>query len=241
MSMNAMQACGVVANGRDADSLLVCTMMSMFIFDAIESQAGPLAGVPTLGSQHGLSIGFAASKLKPGLAKDSPEGLAALRQSRISSVPLMGGAAGLGLGLALAQPERQVIVMDGDASLLMELGGLVTVAQARPKHFLHVVINNGTQFTGFDNMRAPAPAFDFAAAARNSGYARAESIEDAATWAKLFPELCAAEGPVFVCLKVDPVAKRTQMGFVHPEMPDQQFDRMGQECTRLQHWLRQGL
>ena len=45
---------------------------------------------------------------------------------RISSVPLMGGAAGLGLGLSLAMPERAVVVVDGDASLLLELGGAGT-------------------------------------------------------------------------------------------------------------------
>ena len=240
MSMNPIQACGVVAKNRETDSLLVCTMLSMFIFDAIEGQNGNAAGVPLMGGKVGFAIGFIAGKLKAKFAKESPEGLSALKQSRISSVPLMGGAAGLGLGLALAQPERQVIVMDGDASLLMELGGLVTVAQARPRHYLHVVVNNGTQFTGLDNMRAPAPEFDFAGAARNAGYVHAETIDDAAIWAKRFPELCQIEGPVFVNLKVDPAPKRTQAGFEQVEMPDMQFDRMGQECARLQNWLKQG-
>jgi TPP-dependent trihydroxycyclohexane-1,2-dione (THcHDO) dehydratase len=52
----------------------------------------------------------------------------------VACVPLMGGAASLGLGIALARPDKTVLVLDGDASLLMELGGLVTVAQA-PENF----------------------------------------------------------------------------------------------------------
>ena len=71
---------------------------------------------------------------------------------RISSVPLMGGAAGLGLGLALAHPGRPVIVVDGDASLLMELGGMASVVAAQPALFLHIVIANGTQFSGLANL-----------------------------------------------------------------------------------------
>ena len=237
--MNPIQACGIVAKQREMDSLLVCTMLSMFIFDAIEGAQGNAAGVPLVGGKLGFALGFVTGKLKASFARDSAQGLSALRRSRVSSVPLMGGAGCLGLGLALAQPQRQTIVMDGDASLLMELGTLVTVAQSRPRRFLHVVINNGTQFTGLDNMRAPAPKFDFAAAASNAGYVHTETISDASLWAQRFSALCGIEGPVLVDLKVDPPPRQTKAGFEQSEMPDMQFERMGQECARLQAWLRE--
>ena len=54
----------------------------------------------------------------------------------------MGLASSMGLGIALARPERQVIVLDGDGSVLMNLGGLTTLARYRPANLLHVVLDN---------------------------------------------------------------------------------------------------
>ena len=158
--------------------------------------------------------------------------------NRLSSVPWMGGAAGLGLGLALAQPTRKVIVVDGDASLLLELSGLVTVAGAQPANLLHVVIKNGTQFTGLANLNAPARGFDFAGAARSAGYRSCESIEDGARWAERFAELLKSDGPHFVELVVEPLPQRAQDGFEQTEMPDRQFVRMGQEANEVLRFLR---
>src|SRR5438067_2298042 len=52
----------------------------------------------------------------------------------IGCVGFMGGASSLGLGLALAMPERRVVVFDGDGSLLMQLGSLATIAGATPRN-----------------------------------------------------------------------------------------------------------
>jgi len=54
----------------------------------------------------------------------------------------MGLVSSLGLGIALTRPERQVIVFDGDGSILMNLGGLTTLARYRPPNLLHVVFEN---------------------------------------------------------------------------------------------------
>ena len=56
----------------------------------------------------------------------------------------MGLASSHGLGLALARPDRRVIVLDGDGSLLMNLGTLVTIGRVAPKNFTHLVFQNGT-------------------------------------------------------------------------------------------------
>lgn len=234
--MNMVQACGVVAQQRGDNSILVATMGAMFVFDRIEGGNGAASGVPLVGGTAGLVIGLGVAKLKTLLPGGSPPGGAA-GGSRISSVPLMGGAAGLGLGLALAQPQRRVVIVDGDASLLMELGSLVTVAQAAPRNLLHAVIRNGTQFTGLANLQSPAAGFSFAEAARNAGYRHAERIDDGAQWAERFPALLAMEGPVFVELGVDPLPQRAGEGFAQTEMPDEQFERMGREALAMQRRL----
>ena len=59
------------------------------------------------------------------------------------STGAMGQASSHALGLAIGSPDRQVIVLDGDGSLLMNLGSLVTIATVRPQHFLHLVFENG--------------------------------------------------------------------------------------------------
>ena len=157
--------------------------------------------------------------------------------NRINAVPLMGGSACLGLGLALAQPQRKVIVVDGDASLLMELSGLNTVAAQAPENFIHIVIHNGTQFTGLANIKAPVTGFSFAQAARNAGYRQAEVISDPAQWPARFAALLEAEGPSFVELIVEPMPQQTGPGFEQAEMPDMQFERMKLEVQALQAFL----
>jgi sulfopyruvate decarboxylase subunit beta len=54
----------------------------------------------------------------------------------------MGLASSMGLGIALAKPDRKVVVFDGDGSILMNLGGLTTLARYRPKNLVHVVFDN---------------------------------------------------------------------------------------------------
>ena len=234
--MNIVQACGVVAKGR-GDAILVSTMLSMFIFDRIEGADGTARSVPLLGGKAGLVLGLAVAKVKQKMSGSAAVAAQVATTGRISSVPLMGGAAGLGLGLALAQPNRRVIVMDGDSSLLMELGGLATVTAAKPKNLLHAVVHNGTQFTGLGNLKIATTDFQFAEVARKAGYVHAERIADGAVWAERFPKLLAMDGPVFVELMVEPVPQQTKDGFEQEEMPDSQFDRMGQEALALQAML----
>ncbi|MEJ8853578.1 thiamine pyrophosphate-dependent enzyme [Variovorax robiniae] len=179
-------------------------------------------------STMGAMFVFDRIEASQGLAKPA---------NRINAVPLMGGAAGIGLGLALAQPQRRVIVVDGDASLLMELGILNVVAKQAPSNFLHIVIHNGTQFTGLSNIQSPVPEFSFAAAARNAGYRHAETVDDPAAWPARFGALLAQDGPSFVDLMVEPMPMQTGPGFEQAEMPDLQFERMGKEARALQAFL----
>jgi phosphonopyruvate decarboxylase len=236
--LNIVQACGVVAKGK-GDAIVVATMLSMFIFDRIEGADGAATGVPLVGGKAGLVLGLGVAKAKTVLSSANAQAAKGSTTQRINSVPLMGGAAGLGLGLALAQPHKRVIVMDGDASLLMELGGLATVATQRPRNLLHCVVHNGTQFTGLDNMKVPTSDFQFAEVARKAGYTHAERIADGGAWAERFPVLLAMDGPVFVELMVEPVPRQTKDGFEQTELPLNQYTRMGDEALAMQAWLAQ--
>jgi phosphonopyruvate decarboxylase len=154
---------------------------------------------------------------------------------RVESVPLMGGAGGLGLGIALARPDVPVVVMDGDASLMMELGTLTTVAHNKPARYLHVVVNNGVQFNGATNFATAGthPTADFAAMALAAGYTRAQRIDNFADWSSALPGLLKAEGTSFVDLVVH--ADRPVFGAHRPQpiLPDVQFVRMRMGVRKL--------
>ena len=65
----------------------------------------------------------------------------------MTCVGFMGGASTLALGTALARPDRKVVVLDGDGSLLMQLGSLATIAGAAPRNFHHILFQNGVYET----------------------------------------------------------------------------------------------
>ncbi len=159
-------------------------------------------------------------------------------QPRLSSVPLMGGAASLGLGLALGQPERPVVVVDGDASLLMQLGVLATVAENRPVRFFHFVIHNGTQFSGFSNLAIAAERqVDFVGLAKAAGYLEAVRFSDSTAMEQALPALFELSGPVLIELIVEPGDEKPGVPTVF-EIPDRQFERMGMEATALSTWIK---
>lgn len=161
------------------------------------------------------------------------------RERRIDSVPLMGGAAGLGLGIALARPELPVIVVDGDASLLMELGSLVTVAHNKPRHFVHFVVHNGAQFNGLVNLPTAGsePTCDFAAMARAAGYDAAQRIDNIEALAAALPSILTQPGATFVELVVAADPRRVGPETPQPLLPELQFVRMRHAVRQLRSTL----
>ncbi|MCA9572269.1 MAG: hypothetical protein KC656_30730, partial [Myxococcales bacterium] len=116
----------------------------------------------------------------------------------------MGHTADFALGIALARPERRVICLNGDGSMLMTLGTLATAAGTRAANFVLVVVNNGTyEITG--NQSVPgAGGVDFAGLASAAGFPVARTFRDAVAFDAALPELLGAEGPVLVDLHVEP-------------------------------------
>ncbi len=116
----------------------------------------------------------------------------------------MGFASSIGLGLALAQPRRRVWVVDGDGSLLMNLGTLVTIAEQAPGNLVHFVMENGVyEIPG----RVPIPGVGRASLlgfARAAGLTKAYEYDEMARFSKHVGSLITEPGPVFVNLKVAP-------------------------------------
>jgi len=127
-----------------------------------------------------------------------------------TAVGAMGQASSLALGLALGLPKRRVIVLDGDGSLLMNLGSLVTIANAAPDNLLHFVCENGTYEA---NGGHPIPGKDklsFAGLARAAGYREAHEYSELDALEAALPAILRATGPIFIDLKVEPGASYPQ-------------------------------
>jgi thiamine pyrophosphate-dependent acetolactate synthase large subunit-like protein len=109
----------------------------------------------------------------------------------------MGGAAAIGLGLALAQPQRSVLVITGDGEQLMGLGMLATIGAQQPPNLAIVVLDNGHY--GETGMQRSHTSLGtrLAAVARDCGIAQAEEIRDAAGAAALADRVNARQGCSF--------------------------------------------
>src|SRR3954454_3677460 len=124
--------------------------------------------------------------------------------NHVDIVGAMGSASSIALGIALAQPQRKVIVMDGDGSLLMQLGSLVTIAGAAPENLYHFVFENGVYATSGGQPLPAEGRLDFETMARGAGFAHAARFDDASKFKAALPELLNRRGPVFVTLQIEP-------------------------------------
>ena len=115
----------------------------------------------------------------------------------------MGKASSVGLGLALAQPDKKVLVLDGDGGLLMNLGALVTTAGMAPENLVHFVFEDGVYFTTGSQPIPGAGVFNLAGMAREAGFKATFEFGNLEDLVKQLPEVMSATGPVFVSLKVN--------------------------------------
>jgi phosphonopyruvate decarboxylase len=117
---------------------------------------------------------------------------------------VMGGATMMGLGLALAQPTRRVLVVTGDGELLMNLSSLATVAIMHPANLGIVCVDNGHYGeTGYQQSHT-ARGVDLAAIAAGAGIRTVRTVAQAEQIPEAAALLRQAEGPCFVLLKVKP-------------------------------------
>jgi thiamine pyrophosphate-dependent acetolactate synthase large subunit-like protein len=114
----------------------------------------------------------------------------------------MGSAAMIGLGLAIEQPKRRVLVITGDGEMLMGLGSFATIAVDSPKNLAIVVLDN--QHYGETGMQPThtGRGVDLAGMARAAGFAGAGTISTAQQLKTWIPKLYTAPGPLFATIKV---------------------------------------
>ena len=126
--------------------------------------------------------------------------------------PAMGGHAGFAVGLALAQPQKRVILFDSEGDILMSLGMLTTIAEQAPPNLYHFLLDNGCYATtgGQPVPNAQSVAYDMLA--RGAGYPRAHAFTELADFSLHLPGILAQPGPVFVALKVLPEVENTPIG-----------------------------
>ena len=115
----------------------------------------------------------------------------------------MGGATMLGLGLALAQPKKKVLVITGDGEMLMGLGSLATIAVQKP-HNLYIVVLDNEHYgeTGMQETHT-GHGVDLAGMAKAAGFPHARNIATQSGVASLKSAIRSGAGPLFAQVKID--------------------------------------
>jgi sulfopyruvate decarboxylase subunit beta len=115
----------------------------------------------------------------------------------------MGLASSMGLGVALARPDLSVVVFDGDGSILMNLGGLTTLARYRPKNLLHVVFDNESLLSVGGFPTATSTGSDIAGMAAAAGVPRTATVNDLTSFVTEFDAALASGELTTIVAKVD--------------------------------------
>ena len=117
----------------------------------------------------------------------------------------MGLASSMGLGIALSRPDRQVIVFDGDGSILMNLGGLTTLARYRPKNLVHVIFDNESLLSVGGFPTATSTGSDLAAIAAAAGIPRTATVGTIDEFSRTFDQALGAGDLTTIVAKVEAV------------------------------------
>src|SRR5262245_1251857 len=115
----------------------------------------------------------------------------------------MGLASSIGLGIALSQPNTQVVVFDGDGSILMNLGGLTTLARYRPRNLVHVVFDNESLLSVGGFPTATSTGSDIAAIAAAAGVPRTATARSLDAFKTAFGEALDAGDLTTIVAKVE--------------------------------------
>jgi thiamine pyrophosphate-dependent acetolactate synthase large subunit-like protein len=130
-------------------------------------------------------------------------GMAGRRPQNFYMLGSMGLACPIALGVALAQPQRRVVALEGDGSLLMQLGVLATIAMLKPKNLTLIVMDNASyQITG-GQPTATATGTDLVTIARGAGVAQSAWAADEEMFDELATQALSKDGPWLIAARID--------------------------------------
>lgn len=140
------------------------------------------------------------------------------RPNHFYMIGSMGLASTIGLGLALEQPGKKVVVLDGDGNVLMNLGALGNVAQLAPPNFHHLVLDNGVHgSTGGQRTVSDTVALESVAGA--CGYRGAERVTDESSLCAALDGFFDRPGPTMLLARVEATANQHGIARVEVEPP----------------------
>ena len=126
--------------------------------------------------------------------------------------PAMGGHCGFGLGLAMALPNKKVILFDSEGDIQMSLGVLLTVAEQKPANFYHFLLDNECYATTGGQPVPNAKNVKYDQLALGAGYPRAFAFDSLEKFEGALPDILGGQGPVFVAMKVKPEIENEAIG-----------------------------
>jgi sulfopyruvate decarboxylase subunit beta len=158
----------------------------------------------------------------------------------------MGLASSIGLGIALAMPDRKVVVIDGDGSVLMNLGGLTTLARSRPTNLVHVIFDNETLLSvgggapgGYKWFTtATSTGADLAGIAKAAGFPRARLVRELEDFEEAAHEAINGDELSCIVAKVDAEMPKSFLMDVHMLENRFEFPRALQQPPRHKDQLR---
>ncbi|MEP6766780.1 MAG: thiamine pyrophosphate-dependent enzyme [Gemmatimonadaceae bacterium] len=121
----------------------------------------------------------------------------------------MGLASSMGLGIALSRPDLKVVVFDGDGSILMNLGGLTTLARYRPGNLVHVVFDNESLLSVGGFPTATATGSDIAGMAKAAGIPNTATVHSLPEFVSAFTQALSANELTTLVAKVEAVGPKT--------------------------------
>ena len=125
------------------------------------------------------------------------------RPDRFYMIGSMGLASSIGLGVALAQPGKRVVVLDGDGNVLMNMGTLANVGQKRPANLYHFVFDNGSH-ASTGGQRTISGSLAIEEVAKVCGYPRVFRADGPEAVAAKADEMLSGDGPALLLMKVEP-------------------------------------
>ena len=132
---------------------------------------------------------------------------------------VMGKASSFALGISLAQPDVKFFLLDGDGSVLMNLGSLITIADKAPKNLYHFVLENGVYATTGGQDLPGKGVSSMETMGRASGYAHVHRFRDLESFSNGIADVLTEEGPVLICVDVVPDIMQAEEHAAPPPVP----------------------